>query len=336
MSTGRSPASELTLADSGAHRVDLLSDACVVDDRSLMSNPADLLARVDRARDEHRRIAVTDVGTRPESLSILPLIEPDIIVLAPELAGANADVSAAARALHVLAAQAERTGAVIIASGVDSERHRRRALALGATYGMGELFPPVSAAKNPTKGPMTTPTWSTPPADSRSPFDIASAEQPSTVSTKQLLIEMSTQIELQASDAGPDTLTLGTFQHASQFSTRTRRRWQTMAARTAYTGVYGIEMADVSTPGIVTCSLDPVDDLVEEWNVVVLGQFFCCTLSAKDLHSGNSDHEREFEYVVSHDRGTVVRCARAVLSRFEARRAARPFGRAAGEHDRTD
>lgn len=299
--------------------MDLLSDALVVDDRALVDDPARTLCSVERARRELRVVAVDSVGTRPESLSLLPLIEPDVIVLAPELASAEPS-SAAARALHVLAAQAERTGAVIVASGVDSELHRARALALGATYGVGELYPPhdLDAISDDNGGGLAamSPTWNTPAAASDSPFDIASADQPTTVSTKKLLVHMSTQIEFQAASSGGDTMALGTFQHARQFGDATRRRWHTMAERIAYTGVCGVNMGSMTGPDITHSSIDPSDTLTDEWNVIVLGQFFCCILSARDRHVGNSEATREFDYVVSHDRGTVVRCARAVLSRF--------------------
>lgn len=288
----------------------------MVHDRSLVDNPAEILMQVEKARDQCRRIAVDDVGTRPESMTLLPLIEPDIIVLAPELTYAVPD-TAAARALHVLAAQVERTGAVVVASGVDSERHRTRALALGASFGIGALFPTTPIDGTGPREALASPTWSTPTSDSRSPFDIASTDQSSAVSTKKLLVELSCQIESQASDAGPDTMVLGTFQHARQFARPTQRRWQRMAGNIAYTGIYGIDMACLTVPGIITSSIDPSDELVEEWNVVVLGQFFCCVLSARDLRWGVDELGRTFEYVVSHDRGTVVRCARAVLSRFD-------------------
>lgn len=319
MTAVHSPVAELDAVGGPVRRIDLLSGAHVVDDRSLLDNPADVLASVEQAREQSRIVAVADVGVRPESLSLLPLIEPDIIVLAPEMASVAAD-TAAARTLHVLAAQAERTGAVIVASGVDSEVHRSRALALGARFGSGQLFPPVDDSRRDSRAPdhhpaAMFPTWSTPIADSKSPFDIASADLTSVVSTKKLLIEMSTQIESQASNAGADTLALGTFQHARHLTTATRRRWTTMADRISYTGVYGVGM-DASADGIVHSALDPDDPLVEEWNVIVLGQFFCCVLSARDAHRGSGEMGRQFDYVVSHDRGTVVRCARAVLSRF--------------------
>ncbi|MGA9874044.1 MAG: DICT sensory domain-containing protein [Rhodococcus sp. (in: high G+C Gram-positive bacteria)] len=313
--TLRLPAGPLDAENAG--RIDLLADAYVVHDKTLMENPAHVLSSVERARGEHRVVAVDDVGARPQSLSLLPLIEPDIIVLAPELAGSTPDC-AAARTLHVLAAQAERTGAVIVARGVDSEMHRVRALSFGAKFGIGELYPPIAGPNDACASLNTGPTWSTPPSEAKSPFEIASAEQTSIVSSKRLLIEMSTQIEAQASNAGADTLTLGTFQHARQFKTGTRRRWRALADRIAYTRVYGVGMGEMTDTRIVHCSVDPADPLVDEWNIVVLGQFFCCVLSARDLYSGEAELERRFEYVVSHDRGTVVRCARAVLSRYDA------------------
>jgi DICT domain-containing protein len=91
-----------------------------------------------------------------------------------------------------------------------------------------------------------------------------------------------------------------------------------MASRIAYAGVYGVGMGHTVDEGIHQAPLAADDELVEEWNVVVLGPHFGCVLSAVDLHRGEADSEREFDYVVSYDRSTVVRCARAVLDRFTA------------------
>jgi Sensory domain in DIguanylate Cyclases and Two-component system len=283
-----------------------------------MRNPAEVLSSVQEARGQNRMVAVDDVGVRPESLTMLPLIEPDIIVLAPELADTEPD-KVCARAVHVIAAQAERTGALIVARGVDSELQRYRALALGATYGVGESFPDLTAGVGSRLPVPLFPTWSTSDSKSLSPFDIVADGRVAASTSKKLLIEMSIDIEWQASSAGADTLALGTFQHARQFGACTRRRWRTMANNIAFTGVYGIQMDTLTDPGITHFALDPADPLVEEWNVVVLGQFFSCVLSARDLHRGDDEPSRMFEYVVSHDRATVIRCTRAVLTRFGGR-----------------
>ncbi|ORI16569.1 hypothetical protein BJI47_07455 [Rhodococcus sp. 1168] len=301
----------------------IASDACgtfVVNESSMVDNPAKTLLAVEKARARNSIIAVDDVGGQLASLGILPLIEPDLIVLSPEMSASDLDPHVA-RATHVLAAQAERTGAVIVASGVDSEAHRVRALGLGATFGIGLLYPPMSSPKSlsdsTSRAILASHTWSTPDADSSSPFAIASAGRVVTRSPKNLLVAMSTHIEWQASMAGPETLILGTFQHDRHFRGNTKDRWQAMAEHSAYTGVCGVGMADTSDIHIHRASLDPADGMTEEWNVVVLGAHFCCALSAREMNSGDSGPDRKFDYVISHDRCTVVRCAKAILQRFD-------------------
>ncbi len=301
----------------------------VVRESSMVDNPAKTLLEVEKARAENNIIAVDDVGGQFASFGILPLIEPDIIVLAPEMSASDPDPYVA-RATHVLAAQAERTGAVIVASGVDSEAHRVRALELGATFGIGQLYPPRSSPKSLSAGTsravLASRIWSTPDADSTSPFAIASAGRVATRSRKNLLVEMSTHIEWQASVAGPETLILGAFQHDRHFRGTTKARWQAMAEHSAYTGVCGVGMSDTSETHIHRASLDPADGMTEEWNVVVLGAYFCCVLSARETNTGDCGPDREFDYVISHDRCTVVRCAKAILHRFDGRAGVRVPG----------
>lgn len=308
----------LSLVNS-ASQEHLRRDIVVVTEAALIGSPARTLTAIDRARRDGKVIAVEDVGRRPQSMTLLPLIEPDVIILADSMISTRPDLSTA-RTAHAVSAQVERTGAVVVASGVDTALHRRRALALGAMYGVGELYPaeqsierlPADAAE--TMPPF--PTWSTPAGAAESPYAIASAGRSATHSTKRLLIAMSTSLEMQASTAGPETLVLGTFQRAEHFTALSRARWLSMAEQISYAGVYGVGMGYIQESGIAHAPLDPLDPLVEEWNVVVLGPHFCGVLAAIDLHRGERDADREFDYVMSYDRSTVVRCARSILTRF--------------------
>ncbi|MFL1592488.1 EAL domain-containing protein [Rhodococcus ruber] len=297
----------------------LRRDVVVITEESLIANPSRTLRAVADARRSGKVVAVDDVGSRPQSLALLPLVEPDVIVLAPRLSARRAD-DATARAAHAVAAQVERTGALVIADGVDSEPCRRRALALGATYGLGALYPAVDAPEQLAEEKVdpfpSTPVRSDLAAEASTPFAIATEGRRPVHSLKRLLVAMSTSLEQQAGAAGAETIVLGTFQYARNFSERTRARWQYMAERIAYAGVYGVGLGPCAEAGIHHASLDPDDPLVEEWNVVVLGPYFACVLSAVDLHRGTDDLDREFDYVVSYDRGTVVRCARSILDRF--------------------
>lgn len=298
----------------------LRRDIVVVTEDALVDNPARTLAAIDRARLEGKVVAVDDVGRRPQSLTLLPLVEPDVIILAGAMVSRRPDL-ATARTAHAVAAQVERTGAVVIASGVDTALHRTRALGLGAHYGVGDLYPAADSTDALPTGAAEImppfPTWNTGPTSSDSPYAIAATGRVSTRSSKRLLVAMSTSLEMQAAASGPETLILGTFQRTEHFTPTTRARWVSMAEQISYAGVYGVGMGYVQEDGIVHAPLDPEDILVEEWNVVVLGPHFCAVLAALDLHRGEVDQDREFDYVMSYDRPTVVRCARAILGRFE-------------------
>ncbi|MGV8873650.1 MAG: DICT sensory domain-containing protein [Rhodococcus sp. (in: high G+C Gram-positive bacteria)] len=297
----------------------LRRDIVVVTEAALVDSPARTLAAIDKARREGKVVAVDEVGHRPQSMTLLPLIEPDVIILAASMVSRRPDLSTA-RTAHAVSAQVERTGAVVVASGVDTALHRVRALELGATYGVGELYPAVESANElPTDAAEVMPpfpTWSTPAGTADLPCVIAFEGKSAIRSTKRLLVAMSTSLEMQAAASGQETLILGTFQRTEHFTATTRARWVSMAEQISYAGVYGVGMGYIQEGGIVHAPLDPMDPLVEEWNVVVLGPHFCAVLAAVDLHRGETDADREFDYVMSYDRATVVRCARAILTRF--------------------
>src|SRR4051812_34579520 len=52
-----------------------------ITERALVADPAGLIAAVRRARDAGWGVALDDVGAEPESLALMPFIEPDVIKL---------------------------------------------------------------------------------------------------------------------------------------------------------------------------------------------------------------------------------------------------------------
>ncbi|MBG0564032.1 EAL domain-containing protein [Actinoplanes aureus] len=84
-------------------------------------------------------IALDDVGADPMSLAFLPIIEPEVIKLDMHLLR-NPHAPATLETCRIVRAAARRTGAVVIAEGVETEADLRTALALGATWGQGWLF----------------------------------------------------------------------------------------------------------------------------------------------------------------------------------------------------
>jgi EAL domain-containing protein (putative c-di-GMP-specific phosphodiesterase class I) len=118
-----------------------------VTERAIANAPAELLAGVVSARERGWLIALDDVGVDPASLAFLPIIQPDVVKLDMGLIQDRPDRELG-RTMTAVMAHAERTGAVLLAEGIESHQHLDRAVSLGATLGQGYHFGrPVVAAE---------------------------------------------------------------------------------------------------------------------------------------------------------------------------------------------
>ncbi len=285
----------------------------------LLSRPHEMLAAVAAARSRGRVICVDGIGVDPHAISMLPLIEPDVIITGPELLSVTTEPDMAEVA-HALAAHVERSHAVVVAEGIDDEKSRSAALTIGATHGTGKLYPAVA---NPSELPADevvpfpeAPVWSSPAPAADTPYGLASGLSEPRRGTKRLLVEMSKSLESQAASAGQAMIVVGTFQHAKHFTEVTASRWRELADVTGFAGVYGVGLSHMVDGNIRHAPLDPADDLVNEWTVAVLGPHFAALLSARDLHDDCADLERSFDFVQSYDRLTVTQAVHSILTRF--------------------
>lgn len=294
----------------------------VVLPEALERSPQQTLAKVARARTEGRIVCVDGLATPDQAATLLSLIEPDIVVTGPDLVNSSTSPQTA-RLAHALAAHVERSHAVIIAEGVDTEAQRVVALTLGAAYGIGRLYPPVEDPSSFADATVVDlpdmPVWSTPDPELNTPFAIASVGNTPRRGDKRLLIEMSKALESQAAASG-SAVALGTFQYAEHFTEATAKRWREMSEQTGMAGVYGVGLVDVRDGNVHRAPLNPDDELVEEWNVAVLGPHFAALLSARDLHTDadgdGADLDRDFDFVQSYDRLTVTQAVHSILRRF--------------------
>jgi DICT domain-containing protein len=67
-------------------------------------------------------------------------------------------------------------------------------------------------------------------------------------------------------------------------------------------------------PGIRGADLEPYDPISSEWAVIVVGAQFAAALLARE----RADDGGVFDFVVTHDRGTVIAAARPVVKRIIA------------------
>jgi len=122
-----------------------------ITERSLLRHPKTLLQKVAAIRRDGFAVALDDVGARPDSLALLDVLAPDVIKLDIGMVQSRLSEGRAREFAGVLAHQ-ERTGALILAEGIETDGHLERALAFGATLGQGFRF--GAAAPLPQRPPV--------------------------------------------------------------------------------------------------------------------------------------------------------------------------------------
>lgn len=125
-----------------------------VTERLLLQRPGDLVRVVSTLRELGWEIALDDAGANDESVALLPVLAPDIVKLDRPLLAARLSRTAL-RALRAVVGYVERSGAVLLAEGIESEGDLERARALGARWGQGFLLgrPATLATSGPAAGP---------------------------------------------------------------------------------------------------------------------------------------------------------------------------------------
>ena len=292
-----------------------------ITERALSVRPAELLRTVERVRDLGWGVALDDVGADSLSLAFMALLRPDVVKLDLRLVQ-DRPGPAVAEIMNAVNAYAERSGALVLAEGIETEAHLLVAEALGATLGQGWLFgrPEEHPAARPQAPRLVLPP---PPAAAtldRSPFECL---LPGTVvrrSTKRLLIELSRQLEREAGRIGDTCVVAATFQEARHFTPATQRRYADLAERVGFVCALGEGMTAEPVPGVRGAVLMPDDPVRGEWDLVVIGPHFSAALLARDLGDLGPDDRRRFEFALTYERDVVAEAATALLSRVVPRR----------------
>ncbi|MHB8243630.1 MAG: sensor domain-containing phosphodiesterase [Solirubrobacteraceae bacterium] len=286
-------------------------------ERSLTDRPAELLASVERLRGRGVGIALDDVGADPRSLALMPFLAPDVIKLDLRLVQENPSLQIAEIA-HAVSAEAERTGALVLAEGIETEEQRQTALALGARYGQGWMFgrpEPLPSPGAAIQHVIPCPARGLPDRQP-SPFEIVTERLPTRRANKRLLLALSLQIEGRTSSLGRSAVVLSSFQEAQHFSAVTRRRYSELSRRAALVGALGVGLDAQPAPGVRGVALDSEDPLRGEWNVAVIDPHFAMAFVARDLGDDGPDMDRRFDFAITYDRDLAVKAARAMMGRL--------------------
>lgn len=273
-----------------------------VTERALVSRPAALLRAARLVRACGWRIALDDVGADDQSLTFMALLRPDIIKLDMQLVQSRPDPTIA-RVVAAVGAQAQHTGCVVVAEGIENDDHLAAALAMGATLGQGYKYGRPQAhilrvAEGATSAALprgVTTSEDTP----SSPFDALPPAAPLRRSAKPLLVQISRYLEYQAARLGGSTgMLVSVFQEAGYFTPATASRYRALAGDVGYLAAMVVEQTGPAAG---------------EWVVAVLSPHYAAAMLARDLNEGGDESNRMHEFAVTYDRDIVSRAIETLL-----------------------
>jgi EAL domain-containing protein (putative c-di-GMP-specific phosphodiesterase class I) len=291
-------------------------------ERALAARPADVLAVVGWLRERGCGIALDDVGIDERSLALMPFLAPDVIKLDMSLIQERRPSRTTARVLNAVAAEAERSGATLLAEGVETDAHLARARAVGATLAQGwyfgrpgELPPPAAVAT----GAAVALRGGVEPTERVTPFELIADRRRLRRGDKRLLLALSRQLENEALGLGGEAVVLATFQDARFFTTGSRTKYERLAECAALVGALGCGLEAEPAPCVRGADLDADEALRGEWDVAVIAPHFAGAFVARDLGDDGPDPERRFDYFVTYERELVVAAARTLMARIVGR-----------------
>ncbi len=281
-----------------------------ITERRVTADPRGLLGAIAAVRRQGWQIALDDVGSDATSLALMPLIKPDIIKLDLRLIQ-DPGHSGYARVIAAVEAEAERTGARVLAEGIETTGHLRVAQSIGASLGQGYFYGrPGMLPANQFRSPIANSDGVGP----RTPYSIIANRRPVRRAAKNLLLPISMQLEQMAVATGEIPVVLGCFQHGRHFTPRTTLRWQQLAREAVLVVALGVAL-NPEIEGIRTAELSIDDPLGGEWDIIALGPHFSAALVARDLGDTGPDQERRFDYVLTYDRNLVIEAAESLMTR---------------------
>lgn len=281
-------------------------------ERGLLTNPQAMLRKVAALRSHGFAIALDDIGAHRDSLAVLDIVAPDILKLDLAMIQRQADQHQA-RTVAAVLAHHERTGATILAEGIETDRHLEQAMAYGATLGQGYRFGyrgALTAAAVDCQLPTSRRRATKPVA--HSVFEASTTGAARRVVRKRHLLELSRHLERLAVAADSPPIVLATVQKHDNFSAPTSAMYTAIAGRSPLVAVFGEDIPDDLGSGIRGVRLDPGDPLAQEWIIVVIGADTSAGLIARELPG----QERRFEVVMTFDRERVATAARSLLDRL--------------------
>ena len=276
-------------------------------ERALASHLSSLLSLASLAYQDGNAIAMDDVGVEPMSLALLPVLEPDVVKLDMDLLR-HPHVSSSVETAAIVASYAERTGAVVLAEGIETEDDLATARVLGAQWGQGWLFgrpgPLTALAGQPAQD---TPRLRPPRREGYlpvgTPFEIAALENHTRPGDQRTIDELTDYVLSVAESCGSRTVILGVYPDQA-VGQAWLPRLTAMADTVTFVGLIGPRLPG-PTASNVSAAMDPTAG--PETALAVVGPYAAVALCARPAPG------RGLELVLTHDPNRVHVIARMLM-----------------------
>jgi EAL domain-containing protein (putative c-di-GMP-specific phosphodiesterase class I) len=288
-----------------------------VSDRTLAAAPGKALAGIEKARASGWGIAWEDLGDTPDSLALMPFVRPDVVKI--NVGSAHDGFQGhAARVVNAAIAYAERSGASIMATGVETEAHIRTARGIGAVLAQGWHF------GRPGPLPPTTATPHNPvaligdlgPFDPKStPYQIYAEHRTPQGATSAMLEAFAHHLEQRAAIDPEPPVILTSLPGPHMVSGTSLAALQMIKRNASFVSVVMRDKPAFEIPGVRVIQLAEDDPVRDEWTLAIVGPHFAALLTARAQPANRASNGYNFTYGLTYDRELVTRAARALLTR---------------------
>jgi EAL domain-containing protein (putative c-di-GMP-specific phosphodiesterase class I) len=274
-------------------------------------DPAALMEAVVQARRLSARLALDDVGVEPSSLAAMPLVNPDIIKIDRSVVQAHSPTWAVSHEVNAVLHEADRSGAQILAEGIENDDHLAVARSLGAALGQGYLFGrpgPLPTAVRPSTLPLARVTPRE--VSDETPFEMLSRTHPVRPTAAPLLATMIGHIENQALHTDDAAILVVNLAHIGNLDDEARLRYGyiTMRGVEVYLLAHGMPAQLGSRARGV--SLAAGDPLVHERTALFIGSHHASAVFARESAVG-------FDAGVSYDHDRIVEAVLPLVRRLK-------------------
>ncbi len=299
-----------------------LSIIVEITERDLMGDPAGLLRAAEHARNLGWRVAIDDVGADSSSLALIPLLRPDVIKLDMALVQGRSSNETAA-IVAAVAAEAERTGALVLAEGIETIRHESYARAMGAVLGQGYLYgapeslPGFGEAFEPVRPLDLDGSVTVRAPVAVTPYGLTHQLGARRHADATLLDAIENSLLHSAYGTGSSTVVLATVSSSTGTTPARAAIYDDLASRTALMAVFDSHPAP-ELHNVRTVVVGADEPLAMERSIVILAPMSSVALIAVERGTAE-DGTPMYDYLLTYDRHVVLDAATVLLRRIPAR-----------------